>query len=396
MNIKLLAALTAALVIAGGNIATAQEESAADKLGLEIGAYGTIVLQGTPKVNSQEKAKGENDLAYSFDITIGKDLGGGASVFSHLVVGQGDGLSSVFSYTNGVNGDVWNTDNVLTVAELYYKQTLLDEKLSVTIGKINPALYFDQNAYANDETAQFINYAFVSNPLIVYPLDFYKFGVNVTYSPIEKLEFSYSYLETNSDLAHFDTRGFNTIQLAFKPNETGNYRIFYWNNNDANFVYADVKNREFKEGVSGFGISADQQITETIGLFARFGYRDPSIAVGTGIDTDDDGEIDDYDIFYAPSSIAASIGAQFLGSAWSRDNDRLGIALGFANTSKDIFDNTDLEKDGSEVNAEIYYAFAINENVIITPSLQYLNNTYGGNTPEDNVFVYGIRTQIGF
>ncbi|MDR2427237.1 MAG: carbohydrate porin [Endomicrobium sp.] len=395
MNIKLLAALTAALVIAGGNIAIAQEDSVADKLGLEISAYGTIILQGTPKVNSREDGKVQNDLAYSFDLTIGKDLGNGAHIFSHLIAGQGDGLG-VWSYTNGINGDVWNTQNTLTVAELWYKQSLFDEKLSITIGRLNPALYFDQNAYANDETSQFLNYAFVLNPLVVYPVDYFKFGINVTYSPIEQIEFSYSYLETNSDLSHFDTKGFNAVQLAFKPNETGNYRIFYWNNNDANLAYSNVNKNEFQEGVSGFGISADQKITETIGIFARFGYRDPSISVLYEIDTDGDGVNDDYDFFYAPSSIAASIGVQFSGVSWSRDNDLLGIACGYANTSRDIYDAGFLEKDGSEINTEVYYAFAINEHVIITPSLQYLSNTYGGNTAEDNVFVYGIRTQIGF
>lgn len=40
------------------------------------------------------------------------------------------------------------------------------ERLEVTVGKVDPFLFFDQNAIADDETAHFQNKAFVHNPLL--------------------------------------------------------------------------------------------------------------------------------------------------------------------------------------------------------------------------------------
>lgn len=389
MKRSIVAVIAAVCLFAGGNAfaLTVEEEiallkediakmkeadkggSLSDALGVSIEASGTIIMQGVTKTNTVVgEDDGRHDATYSIDLGIGKEFSNGGTAFMHLEAGDGDGVDgSAYSY-GGINGDAGNSENSVEVTEFWYEQPLFDNKFVVTFGKLNPTGYFDENEYANDENTQFVAPAFVNNATIGFTDN--NLGLRVTYSPIEMIDITYSYMTYGWD--NIDSDGFNAIQVNVKPFEGSNYRVMYWSSNDEATEFDSVDDRK---GTYGIAASLDQKITDTVGVFGRFGYADPSVS--------------EYKMTW-------SVGAQFGGSMWTRDNDTVGIAVGQIMPSGDWTD-AELIKDDSETQAELYYSFAIGDNFFITPSVQYLNKPLGGNAAnDDDIFVYGIRTHIAF
>ncbi|MDR2191835.1 MAG: carbohydrate porin [Endomicrobium sp.] len=366
---KLLAA-AAALFFAAANVLAA--DILEEKLGVKVSGGGTIILQATPKSNDGS-GKGLTDESYTFDLKVEKEFSNGAKARIHLEGGAGRGLSRSVSTYSSMNADADPTveasinNSLVKITELWYEQSVFDGKFTFTLGKLNNGSYFDTNVYANDETSQFLTSAFVSNQIIAFPAR--NGALRLTFSPAEIIDVTYGYFA--SSVENMDTGGFNIAQITLKPIENGNYRIYYWASNSENGKFR----RGNKHGGSGFGLSLDQALTEIVGLFARFGYSDPKV----------------YE-----RSLEWSFGAQVKGQAWNRENDKIGAAIGQIANSSDWSKATGGKK-GSETHAELYYSYALNGNFAITPVIQYFENPSAGNAASrNNVFVYGIRTQINF
>lgn len=380
---KVLAAVFAAAVFMSGNAfaLTVEEEiallkedvakmkegksgSVADSLGINIEAGGTILLQGTSKVNDGSD-EGRNDGTYSIDLGVGKEFSNGGLAFIHLEAGAGAGLDASVQTYGGINRDAGDSGNVAEVTEFWYEQPLCGDKLKVTFGKLDPTGYFDENAFANDETSQFISPVFRNNAAISFTDN--SLGLRMTYSPTAMIDVTYAYMTSDPDWNHIDRGGFNAIQVNIKPSENGNYRLMYWSSN------AEMEKFENGEKTGGYGFAAslDQKLSEKIGVFGRFSWQDPSV----------------YE-----NSMAWSVGGQ----CGVRENDAIGLAVGQIMASSDYTDAL-AQKDDSETQAELYYSFAITENLVLTPALQYISKPMGGNAADDNdLFIYGIRTQINF
>jgi carbohydrate-selective porin OprB len=341
--------------------------SISDALGINVEAGGTLILQGTDKINDGSD-KGRNDGTYSIDLGFGKEFSNGGSAFIHLEAGAGESLNGNGLQTySGVNRDAGNSDNFTEVTEFWYEQPLFDNKFTVTFGKLDPTGYFDENEYANDETAQFINSAFRNNAAISFTDN--SLGLRMTYSPAELIDITYAYIASEWD--SFDMSGFNAVQVNVKPCEGGNYRLLYWASNTEMEKYKDNE----KTGGYGIAVSIDQKLSEVFGIFGRFSWQDPSV----------------YEF-----AAAWSFGAQLNGSIWTRENDKVGLAAGQIIPSKDWLDAEGAVKDDPETQTELYYSFAISENLAVTPALQYIVKPSAGNFTDDDIFVYGIRTQITF
>ncbi|MFA5357012.1 MAG: hypothetical protein WC301_06420, partial [Candidatus Omnitrophota bacterium] len=137
--------------------------------GLQIGAGGTMIIQGTNNVNNAsagiQRKSDRTDASYSADITIGKEfLEAGGKAFLHLEAGTGEGLNDDLTLYSSVNRDADNDNNV-RVSELWYEQALCKDKAALTLGKLDPTAYFDNNEAANDETAQFLGSIFRNSPV---------------------------------------------------------------------------------------------------------------------------------------------------------------------------------------------------------------------------------------
>ena len=364
--------------------------------GLELGAGGTMIVQGTNNTNNAAsdvtKKEGRADASYSADITLSKefkDVGGKA--FLHLESGQGAGLEDNLTLYSNVNRDA-DDDNNVRLTEFWYEQALFKDKAALTFGKLDPTAYFDTNDVANDETTQFLGRIFRNNPAIEFPDN--TAGVRLAYLPVEWLEFGYGIFDGNSDWEKVGDNLFNIGQITFKTklfDLPGNYRFVGWNNNVYHTKWLDTEKQ--KENSYGFGLSFDQKVTDIVTLFTRYGWQDPKVynpdIMATG------------DLNYSIEQ-SWSAGFQVEGKPWGREKDVLAFAVGQAIPS------TDYKKAGAELDPvrrakseghlEAYYNIHINDHLSISPDFQYIWNPFGKDITDDTspVFVYGLRSQIDF
>jgi len=349
-----------------------------------------MIVQGTDNTNAtEEKKKGKADASFSEDITISKEFEGlNSQAFIHLEAGQGAGLTNDLSLYSNVNSDA-NDDEHVVVSEIWYEQGLFNDKALVTFGKLDPTVYFDTNEVANDETTQFLGDIFRSNPAIEFPDN--TVAIRAAVMPFDWLELNYGVFDGDSDWDDIGDNLFNIGQVTFKTEFfglPGNYRLLGWSNNSRHTKWLDPA--EEKEDSCGFGLSFDQKVHDTVTLFARYGWQDPKV--------------------YNPDIMAAgdlnyslehswSAGLQVEGKPWRRDNDVIGLAVGQAIPSDDYKKSSDPEWNAkSEGHFEAYYRIHINDHLSISPDFQYIWDPFGKDIADDtdDIFVYGLRTQVDF
>ncbi len=123
-------------------------------------------------------------------------------------------------------------------------------------------------------------------------------------------------------------------------------------------------------------MSFDQELTDVISAFARFGRQRERVY---------------------PVEYAWSVGLQLTGSLYGREGDALGIACGQAKMGGDQRDvNRSLGiRSGDEDHLEAYYRLRINDNLALSPDIQWSNNP-DGDRDNDDVWAFGVRAQLDF
>jgi len=383
--------------------------------GISAGAAMTMVAQtalagGTDAADSQ--------LNYRADVSItlpGGEIGDAEGhLFAQFRLGQGEGLSFTspgFSSTSNstafqlTEGD----DAAAILAQAWYQLDVplngsredASQHLEINFGKIDPFVFFDQNAVADDETSRFLNNAFVHNPLLdsggAAGVDAYGF------SPGARLAYhvdgtagdwwrvslgAFGAGEGASFKDSFD-QPFVIAQLedghSYLDGLAGNVRVYAWTNGRAT-PYANAADSS-TERQSGWGLSVDQQVTETVTLFARYGYATQ-------------GKV--------RFNQAATAGMELSGAAWGREKDRLGLAGGWLSASNSFrADALTLDADGAdgpdfgyaasgvERLAELYYAWQVNDHLELTPDLQWISRP-GANGAAEDITILGLRATMGF
>ena len=359
--------------------------------GLDISADATMVVQGTNNANSAagdaNRKISRTDASYSTDITIGKefeDFGGKA--FLHLENGQGAGLEDNLTLYSNVNRDADDDVNV-RVTEAWYEQALFDDRAVITFGKLDPTVYFDDNAVANDETTQFLGRIFRNSPTIEFSDN--TMGIRLAYMPKEWVEFNYGVFDGNNDWEKITDNLVNMGQVTLKTNFfnlPGNYRIYGWNNNVYHTKWLD--DTQTKENAYGFGLSFDQKANDIVTLFTRYGWQNPEVynpdITATG------------DLNYSLEQ-SWSAGFQVEGKLWGRENDVVAFAVGQIFPSDDYKEVTG-HLGKTESHLEAYYKIYVNKHLSLSPDFQYIWNPFGKDIADDTdgVFVGGMRTQIDF
>lgn len=364
--------------------------------GLEIGAGGTMIVQGTNNVNNAtegvERRVFRADASYSADVTLGKEFDQfNGKAFLHLEAGQGAGLEDDLTVYSNVNRDADNDNNV-RLTEFWYEQGLFKDRVALTFGKLDPTAYFDNNEVANDETTQFLGRIFRNSPVIEFPDN--SAGIRLAYLPFEWLEFNLGVFDGDSDWEKIGDNLFDIGQVTFKTHLfelPGNYRLLGWHSNTNHTKWSDPN--QVKEPTFGFGLSFDQKVSQMITLFARYGWQNSKVynpemmAVGEH----------NYSLEHSWSA-----GLEVEGKPWKRENDVLGFAVGQA------FASGDYKKYGSasvpapqakpEGHLEAYYRIQINDHLSLSPDLQYIWNPFGKDVVDDKrgIFVGGMRAQVDF
>jgi len=355
----------------------------------QANVHGGLSTRGT-----SDRYSGSYDLELELDLEALVGLTGGTAFL--LAEGSwrdGIGESAVGSLF-GVNDDAGG-DRAIDVTELWYEQALLDGALRVRLGKINLTggfecrgcpVAFDGNAFANDETAQFLNGALVGNPTIPFPDN--GLGVVVYVQPLEWLYVAGGVADADADARE---TGFNTAFSApdnfFTVVETGVAPLVASSNGPLPGAYRvglwyDPQPKERLDGTGeerddlGFYLSLDQMLwrenadeddSQGLGLFARYGLADD--------------KVNEVCTFW-------SVGAQYQGLVLARDEDILGFGVAQGRLSSDA----DVSASHETV-FELYYNAIVAPWLSVSPSVQMVLNP-GGDDDVNDAVVLGVRVQV--
>jgi len=396
------------------------QTSSMQKQARQIEALEGISVAGSLTTMAQRVGSGGSDtgvaqsrLGYRGDLSV--TLPGGSygsaegSIFAHLRFGQGQGigvrraLASTNSTAFEVTGVVPDSDSSFAIlAQAWYQLSvpLGDEALPsqsrrhlfFNVGKIDPFVFFDQNAIADDESVRFTNNAFVHNPLLDaggdVGADEYGFSPGVRAAYIDESDAGSKWSASvgafgSGSAANFSGspgRPFLIGQLEASPRLfqglSGNYRIYAWRNPRA----TDFDDSEALH--AGWGMSIDQRVTDDLTLFGRFGQR-----------TSGHGRFDR----------AFTLGAELDGDGWRRAADGVGFAIGWLGISDEfrratgageVPDFADKARGYAHI-AELYYRYRFNDRVEITPDLQWLRHA-GGDPHASTRTIVGLRARVGF
>lgn len=382
--------------------------------GITVGASLTSVMQAVNRDGSATGAR-QSRANYRGDVSVtlpGGDMGDIESkIFIHFRFGQGTGVGLRSTYTSTSNTVAFQTaanrpdDSFAILAQAWYQLDVplprggfkpqSKERLQLTFGKMDPFVFFDQNAAADDETVRFMNNAFVHNPLLDsggdVGADAYGFapGMRLAYRSEQvkpdTWEVSLGAFGSGpgANFSASPSKPFVIAQLQtsrrLPGGLTGNYRAYLWRNGrSADFTGAAERH-------AGWGVSVDQRVGDAVTLFGRFGDQ---LHGRVRFDR------------------AWTLGAELGGSYWSRAADALGIAAGVLRTSSAYRNEAamlDLDGDGKpdpqawgyERITELYYRFRVNSRFDLAPGFQWIQRP-GGDGAAPSIKIVGVRARIGF
>ncbi len=373
--------------------------------GVTVSLSLTTIFQ--QNVHGGRKTRNAHVISGSYDLEITCDLEALADIpdATFYVYGQGswdDGISGRGFVGDffGVNGDAGG-DRAIDIIECWYEQTLFEDKLRVQVGKINLTNEFLTNAYANDETTQFLNYALVVPPQAPVPGDaFGHIGVQAIFSPVEWFyvaaggaDAQADYRETGLNTAFHDEDYFvGLFEFGFAPQIStlhgalsGNYRFGLWYDPQPKPEFVaetdDAAPRiPLKRDDVGFYTSMDQMVfregdeddEQGLGVFLTYGFAHA--------------EVNEVEHFW-------SSGFQYKGLLPGRDQDVLGFGVAQGVVSR--FVERLGEKPRRETALELYYNIQVTPWLNVSPDIQMILDP-GGRAEGRDAFILGLRVQATF
>jgi hypothetical protein len=371
--------------------------------GLSAGASLTMVAQRA--TGGTTTGRDESQFNYRADVEVempAGEIGDAAGrLFAHFRLGQGNGLANLPGTLTGTTnstafelaGPGIPDDSTALLAQAWYQLDIpvgaaegTLGRVEVTVGKIDPFVFFDGNNLADDESEAFLNNVFVHNPLLDsggdVGVDAYGFtpGVRVAYvnDVNGKNQWGASLGVFGSGNGATFSNSFNSPfvigQMEYNGEalggRDGSYRFYAWNNGRGTDQTGVNPNPEKH---SGWGLSLDQQVTDSLGLFTRVG-----LSTRGRVNFDE----------------AFTLGGQLSGEGWGRADDRIGIAIGLLNTSSE-YQAANPGFSGAEKQAELFYVWQFNEQFHLSPSVQWIGRP-GGDPAADNITVVGLRAKATY
>jgi high affinity Mn2+ porin len=351
--------------------------------GVSVGASLTLVAQ-----HANRGVVDDGQLTARADVEVELPMGtiGAAEgrLFAHFRAGDGGGVD-----TGGfapVNAAAFGDESRMDLMQAWYQLDIPVGvasgdlgRLEVTAGKIDPFGFFDGNNIADDESEQFLNLAFIHNPLLDAGGDIgvgddgaspglrlaYVSDVNGSDHITASLGFFGAGEGGDFSDAFSNRLLIGQVEYAGKTfgGLSGAYRLYGWTNNSALKLDGLTEERH-----SGWGISLDQQVAKYVTLFSRIGF---STDGGVNFDR------------------AYTLGTQFDGGMWGRENDRVGLAVGRLEASSES------GMTGNETPVELYYAWQVNEHLQLSPNLQWIGEP-GGDKSAGDVTIWGLRAKMSY
>ncbi|MBP9712536.1 MAG: carbohydrate porin [Sterolibacterium sp.] len=388
--------------------------------GLSVGASLITVAQrpyGLPvgSIDNHSQLGNRVDITASLPLAPLGDIE--HKVFAHFRMGQNPGLNAPLAnlgaFANATNAVGFHTsgtvaeDSSPTLGEAWYQAAIplpfggfkpnSRETLELSFGKMDIFGFFDQNTVAGDEGRQFLNSVFVHNPLldaggqVGVDANGFQPGAVASYlnrnARIEPWRLSLGVFGTGEGARYRNTFSSplviaqaETVAHPF-TGLTGNYRFYVWRSGHV----AQLDGNQATQ--SGWGLSLNQQVSDEVALFARYGQQ-----INGQVRFDR----------------ALAIGAEVNGSTWGRGADALGLAYGHLRSSKDfrrLGGSGDRVGDGSglfayapgsaEHSVELYYRYRISKQFELSPDLQILRHA-GANPDAQTIKILGLRGTISY
>lgn len=268
-------------------------------------------------------------------------------------------------------------------------------RITVQAGRYAVQDIFDNNTYAGDPRFDFLNWSIWASGAFDYAADSVGFTWGVAFElnrPNWAVRLGYFLEPAQTDTNSFDMNLFSRgsyvaeLELRYRPfDRPGALRIGAWLNsafagsyNDAvalaavspgltaNDTIAQTRQGRTKHG---FYLNLEQELSDSVGAFARFSWNDgrTEIMSFTDIDT------------------SLSAGLSIKGASWGRPSDTIGIAgalnsiaAGHANYlaagGLGILVGDGALTYGAEGIIETYYSLQLAKGLLVTADYQFLNN----------------------
>jgi len=365
----------------------------------------------------------------------GARLWKGMEAYFNPEMSGGSGLSKTLGIAGFPNGETFRVgaaEPKIYIARLYFTQNFewgndkeyVNDDINqlagwkskhyfkVTVGKFGMADFFDGNEFSHDARSQFMNWSLMDNAAWDYPANTRGYvlgGIAELGQPTWALRFGFTLTTTTANGAIWDERvsRANTQTLEYEKRYTlggqkGTLRLLAFRNNGKMGVYRDAINQNptapdvdatqaYGRHKYGFGISADQYLTNDFGVFAKASYNDGKTETWAFTEIDR----------------SLSLGAVLKGTSWSRKDDELGLAFVGNGISKDHQDYLAaggygfIIGDGRlnyspELIAEVYYKVnAYQHKLWLSPDYQFIANP-AYNKDRGPVNVFSLRAHVEF
>lgn len=365
----------------------------------------------------------------------GARLWKGMEAYFNTEMSGGAGLSKTLGIAGFPNGETFRVGGAepkIYIARLYFtqnfewgndKEYINDDVnqlagwkskryLKVTVGKFGMADFFDGNEFSHDARSQFMNWSLMDNAAWDYPANTRGYvlgGVAELGQPTWALRFGFTMTTTTANGAVWDEKvsRANTQTLEYEKRyalggQKGTLRLLAFRNNGKMGVYRDAINQNpaapdvdatqaYGRHKYGFGISADQYLTNDFGVFAKASYNDGKTETWAFTEIDR----------------SLSLGAVLKGTLWKRKDDELGLAFIGNGISKDHQDYLAaggygfIIGDGQlnyspELIAEVYYKVnAYQHKLWLSPDYQFIANP-AYNKDRGPVNVFSLRAHVEF
>src|SRR6266851_3538257 len=386
-----------------------------------VHAQTTFLPQGYPAFRSPyagaNSLSGRDQLQATWTTTafLGVRLWQGGEFYFDPELAQGFGLNGTLGIAGFPNGEAQKAGAAfprIRAQRYYLKQTfglggeqedVADgpnqlqgkrdiDRVTVIVGRFAVGDFFDNNAYAHDPRADFMNWAMWSSAAYDFPADLpgYTRGAvvelnrkdwavragyfqvpNAPNSDVLTFKPGGTAVEFEERHTIFDQPGKLRLGAFVNSGHTGNYREALAIQAadpalDINTVMTGIQHANLKYG---FYANLEQQIAKDVGLFARASWNDGQNQILSFTDIDR----------------SLSAGLSIKGSYWGRPNDTIGVGgaiNGLSAANRDFLAAGGLGLligDGQlnyrpEQVFETYYAYSLNKNVTLTADYQLIAN----------------------
>lgn len=369
----------------------------------------------------------------TWDVTLfaGVRLWAGGEAYVNSEVDQGFGLSDTFGVAAFPSGEGYKVGSVppyVKLPRLFFRQTFdlggetqkvdaaanqlgterTADNIIVTIGKISVTDIFDNNSYAHDPRADFLNWAVIDAGAFDYAADSwaYTYGGAVEWTQSWwTLRAGLFDLSKVPNMPHLET-DFSQFEIVSEAEERhklfgrdGKLKLLGYVNRGRMGDYNDavafgelthstpdvalVRNYASRPGAS---LNFEQGVADNLGLFARASIND--------------GSKETYE--FTDINRSLSLGLSLKGAEWSRPDDTIGLAeevAGISSAARNYFANGGLgilvgdgklPQYGLENVVETYYSAKVTNWFTATFDYQFIANP-AYNPERGPVSIFGIR-----